>query len=67
MVVHFAHAARHSDGNRRRARVIASKVDVNSDEFHANAAHMRALVDELQKRRAEAAAGGPQRARERHI
>jgi 3-methylcrotonyl-CoA carboxylase beta subunit len=47
--------------------VIASNVDVNSDEFRANAAHMRALVEELQQRRAEAASGGPQRARERHI
>jgi 3-methylcrotonyl-CoA carboxylase beta subunit len=47
--------------------VIASKVEVDSDEFRANAAHMRALVEQLQQRRAEAAAGGPPRARERHI
>jgi len=47
--------------------VIASKVDVNSDEFRSNAAHMRGLVEELQERRAEAASGGAQRARARHI
>jgi 3-methylcrotonyl-CoA carboxylase beta subunit len=47
--------------------VITSKVDVNSDEFRANAAHMRALVEQLQERRAEAASGGPPRARERHV
>jgi 3-methylcrotonyl-CoA carboxylase beta subunit len=47
--------------------VIASKVEPNSDEFRANAAQVRALCDELRVRRAEAAEGGPLRARERHV
>src|SRR6202034_122924 len=38
-----------------------------SPEFCANEAAMRALVAELQARRAEAAEGGPPRARERHL
>jgi 3-methylcrotonyl-CoA carboxylase beta subunit len=46
---------------------IASNIDTGSAEFAANAARMRALADELQKRRAEAAAGGPPRIRERHV
>jgi 3-methylcrotonyl-CoA carboxylase beta subunit len=46
---------------------IASKVDTNSGEFHANAAQMRALVEELKRRRVEAAAGGSERARARHV
>lgn len=46
---------------------IDSKIDRASDEFGANAAAMRALAQELQKRRAEAAMGGPARARERHV
>jgi 3-methylcrotonyl-CoA carboxylase beta subunit len=45
---------------------LASNVDKHSDEFRANAAAMRALVEDLQKRREEAACGGPERARERH-
>jgi 3-methylcrotonyl-CoA carboxylase beta subunit len=47
--------------------VITSTVDSGSAEFRANAAAMRALVEELQQRRAEAALGGPPRIRERHI
>jgi 3-methylcrotonyl-CoA carboxylase beta subunit len=46
---------------------IASNIDANSDEFCRNAAQMRALADELRKRRAVAAEGGPPRARERHV
>ena len=46
--------------------LIASQIDINSDEFHANSAAMAALVDALRERRAEAAAGGPLKARERH-
>ena len=46
---------------------LASLIDAGSDEFRANAAHMRALNDELAKRRAEAALGGSARARERHV
>jgi len=44
-----------------------SAIDPNSDEFRGNADNMRALCDELAKRRAEAAEGGPPRARERHL
>ena len=47
--------------------ILSSTVDVNAAEFRANAERMRALVDELKERRAAAALGGPQRARERHV
>ena len=47
--------------------ILSSTVDVNAAEFRANAERMRALVEELKERRAEAALGGPQRARERHV
>ena len=47
--------------------VITSNVDCTSKEFRANQAALRALVAELEIRRARAAEGGPQRARERHI
>jgi 3-methylcrotonyl-CoA carboxylase beta subunit len=46
---------------------LASSIDTSSEEFRSNAARMDALVDELRKRRAEAAEGGPARARERHV
>ena len=46
---------------------IASNIDTSSDEFRLNAAAMAALTEELQRRRAEAAAGGPPRSRERHV
>ena len=46
---------------------IASIIDAGAEDFRANAARMRALVAELENRRAEAAAGGPPRARERHL
>jgi len=46
---------------------IESTIDPGSEEFRANAARMRELSEELAKRRAEAAEGGPQRARERHV
>ena len=46
---------------------IESTIDPGSDDFRANAARMRSLADELAKRRAEAAEGGPLRARERHL
>ena len=45
---------------------LASTVDTQSQEFRANAAAMRALTAELERRRAEAALGGPERSRERH-
>ena len=45
---------------------IASNIDTGSAAFSANAARMRGLADELKARRAQAAEGGPPRARERH-
>src|ERR1700741_4654377 len=47
--------------------ILASRIDTAAPEFRANAQRMRALVAELEQRRAEAAAGGPDRARERHL
>ncbi len=46
---------------------IASLIDVGTREFQENAAQMRALLDELQQKRRQAAEGGPARARERHL
>ena len=46
---------------------ITTSVDTASKEYRANQAAMRALVAELESRRAKAAEGGPPRARERHI
>ncbi|HKD56214.1 MAG TPA: carboxyl transferase domain-containing protein, partial [Hyphomicrobiaceae bacterium] len=45
---------------------ILSSISASADEFRANAAAMRALVEDLAAKRAEAAAGGPERLRERH-
>src|SRR5215468_464971 len=47
--------------------ILDSPVDTKSVEFRTNAAQMGDLVEELKKRRAEAALGGPERARERHV
>jgi 3-methylcrotonyl-CoA carboxylase beta subunit len=47
--------------------ILTSAVDKDAAEFHANAGRMRVLVEELSARRAEAAQGGPPRARERHV
>src|ERR1700722_19691988 len=47
--------------------ILASPVDAGSVEFRANAAQMKALAAEWEERRAEAAMGGPARARERHV
>src|SRR6187399_629719 len=71
MRIHFARAARHSapaSWESRRARVakLNSAIDTQGQEFRQNAAAMRALVKELDSRRAEAALGGPERSRERH-
>ena len=44
-----------------------SKVDRKSAEFAANAAAMRALVEELRARQARVAAGGGEAARARHV
>jgi 3-methylcrotonyl-CoA carboxylase beta subunit len=45
---------------------IKSLISTSSDEFKANAAAMRALAADLAARRAEAAAGGPEKLRGRH-
>src|SRR5476651_1298936 len=47
--------------------ILSSSIDKNTAEFGANAEKMRALVFELQARRTQAAAGGPEKARERHV
>jgi 3-methylcrotonyl-CoA carboxylase beta subunit len=47
--------------------VIKTTADVASAEFRANRAAMRALVAELEAKRAKAAEGGPPQARERHL
>ncbi len=47
--------------------MLTSSLDQSSAEFRANAERMRALIEELKARRAEAALGGPQKARERHV
>lgn len=56
--------------NRRRPAdkmpKIESRISPQSEEFRANAEAMRRLVDDLATRRAEAAAGGPVKLRERH-
>jgi 3-methylcrotonyl-CoA carboxylase beta subunit len=46
---------------------IATSVDTTTNEFRANQAAMRALIADLEARRAKAAQGGPPRARERHL
>src|ERR1700733_13263364 len=47
--------------------VLRSDIDPRSAEFAANAAAMRALVDDLRERVAEVGQGGGQVARERHL
>ncbi len=47
--------------------ILSSSIDKNAAEFRTNAERMRALVVELQSKRSEAAPGGPERARERHV
>ena len=46
---------------------IGTAIDKTAAEFRANAQAMQAIVGELQNKRAEAASGGPARARERHV
>jgi 3-methylcrotonyl-CoA carboxylase beta subunit len=45
---------------------LQSLIDTNSETFAANAAHNRALAENLRARVAAAALGGPERHRERH-
>src|SRR5215467_12780263 len=47
--------------------ILSSSIDKNGVEFRANCERMHALVTELQARRGEAALGGSEKARERHI
>jgi len=47
--------------------ILSSTIDTGSAEFRANAERMRSLIGELAARRAEAALGGPEKARERHV
>jgi len=47
--------------------ILSSAIDKGSAEFRANADRMRALTAELQARRAEAAQGGSEKSRERHV
>ncbi len=46
---------------------IVSRISPSSDAFRANAAAMQALVADLAAKRAEAAQGGPEKLRQRHI
>jgi 3-methylcrotonyl-CoA carboxylase beta subunit len=46
---------------------IDSKIDTSGDEFRARAAHNRALAEKLRADVAEAAKGGTQKSRERHV
>jgi 3-methylcrotonyl-CoA carboxylase beta subunit len=46
---------------------ITSTIDTQSSEFCSNAERMRALTTQLQARRAEAALGGSEKSRERHV
>jgi 3-methylcrotonyl-CoA carboxylase beta subunit len=47
--------------------IIKSAITMNDPDFDANAARMAELVAQLKKRREEAARGGPQKARDRHV
>ena len=49
------------------APVLTSKLDTESPEAKARAAHNRALAEELRAKVAEAALGGSERHRERHV
>jgi 3-methylcrotonyl-CoA carboxylase beta subunit len=71
MRIHGALAPGHHGGGLesqkgRAMATLASTIDTQSQEFRANAAAMRVLTAELERRRAEAALGGPERSRERH-
>jgi 3-methylcrotonyl-CoA carboxylase beta subunit len=46
--------------------IITSKLRTNSDEYRANSAALRALVDELRNRTATVALGGSESARQKH-
>ncbi len=46
---------------------IKSAISTSADDFKANAAAMQAVVADLAAKRAEAAIGGPEKLRERHV
>ncbi|MFM9942796.1 MAG: carboxyl transferase domain-containing protein [Hyphomicrobiaceae bacterium] len=46
---------------------LTTSIDTGSDEFLANRAAMRALVEDLGHKRQAATAGGPERLKERHL
>ncbi|MEQ8494895.1 MAG: carboxyl transferase domain-containing protein, partial [Gammaproteobacteria bacterium] len=46
---------------------IKSAINPRAEEFRANAAHMRTLVEDLRAKAAEVAAGGGERARDKHV
>ncbi|MEO7854484.1 MAG: carboxyl transferase domain-containing protein [Rubrivivax sp.] len=48
-------------------QVLKSKINTRSEEFRANAAHMRTLVDDLRAKAAQVAQGGGPVSRERHV
>ena len=47
--------------------VLASSLDTRAPEYRMRAEHMRALLAQLAERTAEAAKGGPENARQRHL
>jgi 3-methylcrotonyl-CoA carboxylase beta subunit len=47
--------------------IIRSQLDPRSEEFRANAARMRALVDDLKQKAAAVSAGGDAAARKKHV
>ena len=47
--------------------ILSSTIDTSAAEFRANAEKMRGLVGDLQARRAQAALGGPEKSRTRHV
>ncbi len=47
--------------------ILKSGLDTGADAFQANARHMRGLVEELRARVAQAALGGSEKAREKHL
>ncbi|MDQ5898713.1 MAG: 3-methylcrotonyl-CoA carboxylase beta subunit, partial [Pseudomonadota bacterium] len=48
-------------------QVLQSKINPRSEDFRANAAQMRALVDDLRAKAAQVALGGGEAARAKHV
>ena len=46
---------------------LSSKIDVRSEDFEANAAHTRQLVEDLRRKLDRAAEGGSDKARAKHV